>query len=405
MVGIKSYGAYIPFYRLSRDEIAKGWGTRSLGGEKAVANYDEDSITMAVAAALDCVKGFDREAVDGLFFATTTSPYYEKQGASVIAAATDLPRKTRTADLGNSLRSGSIAVGLAIDAINSGAANNIIVTAADCRLGAAGGESEQLFGDGAAALMLGNSEVIATIEGSYSITNEFTDRWRGVENTTVRSWEARFIISEGYLATVREAVSGILKKYGLAPKDINKAVFYAPDPRSYVTLARSLGFDPRTQVQDTFHATVGNSGTAAALMTLVAALEEAKAGDKILFASYGDGADAFIFQVTEQINKLGERRGVKNHLRMKMMLPSYQRYLQFRELIEMELPSLPEPISPSPVVMWRERKKNLALYGVKCKQCGFIQYPPQRVCINCQAKDDFEDYRFSDKTGELLPMD
>lgn len=218
MVGIKAYGAYIPFYRLSRDEIARGWGTRSLGGERAVANYDEDSITMGVAAALDCIKGFDRGAVDGLFFATTTPPYHEKQGASIIAAATDLSRETRTADFSHSLRSGSIATGLAIDAVNSGSANNVIVTAADCRLGAAGGESEQLFGDGAAALMLGNSDVIATIEGSYSITNEFIDRWRGADNVTVRSWEARFIISEGYLATVREAVSGILKKYGLAPK-------------------------------------------------------------------------------------------------------------------------------------------------------------------------------------------
>jgi uncharacterized OB-fold protein len=147
---------------------------------------------------------------------------------------------------------------------------------------------------------------------------------------------------------------------------------------------------------------VGDTGAASALMMLVAALEESKAGDRVLFANYGDGADAFILQVTEQISRLGKRRGIKGHLGMKMMLPSYELYLKFRELIEIEPPNFPEPISPSPVVMWRERKKNLALYGVKCKQCGMVQYPPQRVCINCQAKDDFEDYRFSDKTGKLF---
>ncbi len=402
MVGIKSYGAYVPFYRLSRDEIARGWGGRSLGGEKAVTNYDEDSITMAVAAALDCLNGFDRGAVDGLFFATTTSPYSEKQGASVIAAATDLPRGTRTVDFSNSLRSGSSAFASAIDAVKAGSASNVMVTAADCRLGAPGGESEQLFGDGAAAITLGSSEVVASIEGSYSLVNEFTDNWRGNDDIFVRSWESRFIITEGYMATVQEAVSGILKKYSLTPQDINKAVFYAPDPRTHATLARGLGFDPRSQVQDPLLTTVGNTGAASALMILVAALEEAKAGDKILFASYGDGVDAFILQVTEQITKLGERRGVKGHLGIKRMLPSYQRYLQFRNLVEMETPSLPEPISPSPVVMWRERKKNLALYGVKCQQCGMVQYPPQRVCINCQAKDQFEDYRFSDKRGKLF---
>jgi 3-hydroxy-3-methylglutaryl CoA synthase len=401
MVGIKSYGAYVPLYRLSRDEIAKGWGGRSLGGEKAVANYDEDSITMAVAAALDCLNGFDRGAVDGLFFATTTSPYGEKQGASVIAAATDLPRGTRTADFCNSLRAGSNALASAMDAVKAGSANNVIVTAADCRLGAPSGESEQLFGDGAAALLLGSSDVIATIEGSHSIVNEFMDNWRGRDDIFVRSWESRFIIAEGYLATVREAVSGILKKYSLTPRDINKIVFYAPDLRTHATLARSLGFDP-SQVQDPLHTTVGNSGAASTLMMLVAALEEAKAGDKILFASYGDGADTFILQVTEQVTKLGERKGIKGHLGIKRVLPSYQMYLQFRNLVEMETPSLPEPISPSPVVMWRERKKNLALYGVKCKQCGMVQYPPQRVCINCQTKDEFEGYRFSDKKGKLF---
>ncbi|UCG65847.1 MAG: OB-fold domain-containing protein, partial [Deltaproteobacteria bacterium] len=30
------------------------------------------------------------------------------------------------------------------------------------------------------------------------------------------------------------------------------------------------------------------------------------------------------------------------------------------------------------------------------------QYPPQRVCIKCQTKDDFEDYKFSDKKGHIF---
>ena len=52
--------------------------------------------------------------------------------------------------------------------------------------------------------------------------------------------------------------------------------------------------------------------------------------------------------------------------------------------------------------MWRERKSVLALYGSRCKQCGTVQYPPQRVCINCQAKDYAEDYKFSDKKGRIF---
>ena len=55
MVGITSYGAYVPLYRLSREAIARGGR-----GEKAICNFDEDSITMAAAAAIDCLTGINR---------------------------------------------------------------------------------------------------------------------------------------------------------------------------------------------------------------------------------------------------------------------------------------------------------------------------------------------------------
>ena len=46
MTGITSYGAYIPLQRLERTEISKAWHNLGIQGEKAVANYDEDSVTM-----------------------------------------------------------------------------------------------------------------------------------------------------------------------------------------------------------------------------------------------------------------------------------------------------------------------------------------------------------------------
>ena len=85
MVGITSYGAYIPLFRLSREAIAKGGR-----GEKAICSFDEDSMTMAVAAASDCLNGIDGKTVDGLYFASTTSPYKEKLGAATVAMAADI---------------------------------------------------------------------------------------------------------------------------------------------------------------------------------------------------------------------------------------------------------------------------------------------------------------------------
>ena len=90
MAGITSIGTYIPKYRLNAEEVAKFWSIRGVRGEKAVAGFDEDSLTMAVAAASECISGSDK-AADGLYLATTTAPYKEKQGAAIVASAVDLP--------------------------------------------------------------------------------------------------------------------------------------------------------------------------------------------------------------------------------------------------------------------------------------------------------------------------
>jgi len=402
MIGITSYGAHIPYHRLSRAEIARAWGGAAQPGEKAVANYDEDSITMSVAAAMDCAKGIDPQSINGLFFASTTSPYKEKQVATTIATVLDLSREILTADFGNALRCGTTAMRAALDAISGGSAKSILMCAADTRIGIPNGESEMSFGDGAAALLIGDSGVIATIEGSYSLADEIIDVWRSDRDIFVHSWEDRFVREKGFSRVIREAVSAALKKHNLTPQDFSKLVCYAPNTKLLGTLAKSLGFDPKTQVQDNLYGIVGNTGSAQSLISLVAALEEAKAGDRILLANYGSGCDVFILKVTEAIENIRDRRGVKGSLTTKRMINSYQKYTAWRGLIETQPPARPEPISPSAVALWRDNKGGLALYGVKCKHCGFIQYPAQRVCVNCTTKDEFEPYRFADKIGKLF---
>ena len=164
MTGIASYGAYIPFFRLSRAEIAREWGAAALPGERAVANYDEDSLTMAVAAARDCLKGIDCTSIGGLYFASTTAPYKEKQCAALIAAVLDLVPEAVTIDFSGSLRCGTNALKAALDAVVSGCAPSILVCAADTRLGYPSGPNEMNFGDGAVALLVSRDQTIADIK-------------------------------------------------------------------------------------------------------------------------------------------------------------------------------------------------------------------------------------------------
>ncbi|HUS70561.1 MAG TPA: OB-fold domain-containing protein [Anaerolineae bacterium] len=400
MIGITAYGTYVPVYRLGRNEIARAWKTSDLGGERTVARHDEDSLTMAVSATLQCMNRIPK-AVDGLFFASTTPPYREKQSATIVAAATDLPMSSRTVDITDSLRAGTIAMGLAADAVKSGTHDEVIVVASDCRMGAGKSEFEQMLGDGAAAVAIGKSEVIASIDGSLSAFSELIDVWRREGSAFTQAWERRFITSEGYTRTMQQVISGIMTEYNLSPEDFSKVIYNGPDRRSHASLARSLGFDLENQVQDPMYHSVGNVGTAAVLMMLAFALDAASPGDTILVANYGDGADAHILGVTEDIRlRQGQRRTTAS-LERKIPI-NYETYLSWRDLVPVEVPSHPEPRAPSIPCLWRERRSILAFYGNKCQVCGAIQYPPQRVCTKCQAKDRVEDYKLSDKRGHVF---
>ena len=404
MAGIVAYGAYIPFYRISRAEIAKAWGVAASPGERAVANYDEDSLTMAVAAARDCLKGINREDIGGLYFASTTAPYKEKQSAAIIAAVLGLPPEAVTMDFSGSLRCGSNALKAAADAVNSGAADNILICAADIRLGYPMGPLEMSFGDGAAALLVGKKGNIAEIKGFSSRYYEIQDTWRSDKDTFVRSAEDRFAMDEGYVDVMTGSLADALKKANLKAGDFSRIALNSPNQRQMRTVTQKLGFDEKKQVQDILHPAVGDTGSAMSLISLVSALEQAGKGEKILLATYGNGCDAFIIETTEKIAGLKDRRGVAKHLAAKSMITNYSRYLKWRDLITVQPAARPplELRQPSPAAQWREVNFEMRLTGTKCKQCGTPQYPPQRVCVNCHAKDQSDLYNFADVPAKVF---
>lgn len=398
MAGIVSYGAYIPVHRLGAETA--GWGSSA---EKVVRNFDEDSVTMAVAAARDCLKGRECASVDGVIFASTTQPYMEKQSAAIVAEANDLRRDIFTADCTGSLRAGTNALKIALDAVKAGSAKNILVVAADCRMGPPKGEFDQTSGDGAAAFLISDSNVAVNVEDSYSISDQIIDLWRPEGEPFVAAWEDRFVYDEGYFRVMPQAVSGLMKKGNLEPKDFTKAIYYGPNARRHSEMGRRLGFDAKTQVQSPLFGKLGCTGCAFALMLLVAALEEAKPGDRFMLASYGDGSDAFSLQVTDKISKVGARRGIKGHLATKRVLPDYLEYVtRWRGLMASEAARRPASMPPSLSSRHREDNQIIRLWGVKCKNCGYTQYPPQRVCTRCHTKDQFENENFALKNAKIF---
>jgi hydroxymethylglutaryl-CoA synthase len=397
MVGIAAYGAYIPMLRLP---LALIGGGKSGGPEKAVANWDEDCVTMAVAAATDCLRGVDRTTVDGVLFASTSYAFKEKQGAAIIARALDLRREVMTADVGDSLRAGTTALRTAVDAVKAGSGRRVLVVAGETRMAAPRTALEANLGDGAAAFLVAADEVAAGLTAMHTVSEEVIDVWRAEGDPFVHAWEERFVVDHGYRQSVREAVRGLLAKSRLAPHDFTRVVLYGPDARSHAALVREVGFDPG-QAQDPLFGKVGNAGAAFAPLLLVAALESAKAGERILLASYGDGAEALVLETTPLVERLEGRRAVAWHLKRRAELASYDLYLRFRQLVATEHDRR-AGAGISATKHFRDRDDDVTLLALRCRRCGCVQYPRQRVCFRCYARDAFDRVRLSDKVGTVL---
>ena len=396
MAGIRAFGAYVPRYRLGKETV--GWNGRV---EKAVCNFDEDSVTMAVAAAVDCVRGLDRSKIDALIFATTSSPYVEKQGASTIAEALDLRKDIFTTDVTGVLRAGTGGLRSALDSVKAGSAKQVLVVASDSRPTLPRSSLEATTGDGAAALLVTGGKTPIEIEHSFFVSEHMLDTWRPEGEAFVRSAEDRFVLEEGYQRIMTQAANQFFQKQKVEPQGFSKAVYYAPDARRHQDMGRRLGFSI-DQVQDPLLGRMGNTGAAFSLMLLVAALEEAEPGQNIFLASYGDGADIFSLKTGEGIRRAKRGLGMKGHLESKRVLGNYETYTKWRNLWTSEGARRPDERMPSPSALWRETDQNVRLYGSRCNNCQYLQYPPQRVCIGCSAKDDYTMVRFSDKKAKVF---
>ncbi len=419
MIGITSYGAYIPKLRLERMAIvqAMGWFAPAImmvaQGERSMCYWDEDAVTMAVAAARECLIGQDKRAVEGLFLGSTTLPFADRQNAGIVATALNLPSSILASDFTASQKAGSTALLTALETVQGGARRNILVAAADRRETRTAYFYEMWYGDGAAAMMVGDQDVIAEFKGAYTVSYDFVDHYRHAGRAYDYVWEERWARDEGYSKIIPEAVSGLLAKLGLTMKEIDHLVFPCIFTAEHKKIARQLGAAPE-KVADTLFEVCGETGTAHPLLMLAHVLETAQPGERIIVAGFGQGCNALCFEVTEAIRRLVPRGGVSGALAYKKSTSNYTQWLKFRDLIAPEMGIRAEaPTQTAMTALWRKRQMLLGLVGGRCTKCGTPQFPKADICVNpaCGAHHTQEDYEFADRpariktfTGDLLAV-
>jgi len=389
MAGVTAYSVYVPRSRLDRSLIARAWGTAQAPGEIAVANYDEDALTMATDAALACVPDAEAASLDALYFASTSAPYREKQVASVIATACDLPRRAQTADFTGSARAGISALLAGVCAVRAGARAEVLVTAADARLAAPESEIEGLLGDAAVAVRIGAKSVVAEVVDAAFVSEEFTHLWRTDDQKFVQAFPGKFSNTYGYARDLGEAIRALLVAQNLKPESIAKLALQSPDARAGADLAKELGFDPKRQLLSPAISTIGSAGVADPLVALAAALDEAMPDDWIVVGAYGEGADALLLRATDELPRHRSAHSWKGALEKKLALPSYEKYLKFRRVVDLDEPG--EAITN--VLEYKELKQDIRLYGSRCGACGTVQFPMARVCIKCKQSGELSDHK------------
>ncbi len=344
MVGIVGYGVCIPRYRIKSSEIAEVWGEdpksieEGLGiFEKSVPALDQDAATLAVEAARNALihGGVDAQGIGALFVGSESHPYAVKPTATIVAEAIGAAPNLTAADFEFACKAGTTAIQCCMGMCSSNMITHGLAIGTDTSQGRPGDALEYSAGAGAGAFVIGNDDVVAEIESTFSFTTDTPDFWRrpGAE---FPSHGGRFTGKPAYFKHVTSAAKGLLAKTGTEPKDYDYVVFHQPNGKFPRMAAKMLGFEDKKLLPGLMTPVIGNTYSGASMIGLASVLDVARPGEKIFVTSFGSGAgsDAFSIKVTDAIEKKrGRARTLDDYVKEKTYL-SYALYVKHRRKLK-----------------------------------------------------------------------
>lgn len=313
-LGIVSYGSYIPKYRINVEEIAKVWGEDSNEiksqlqvNNKSVPGPDEDVTTMAVEAARNAMSrwGGNPKDIGALYVGSESRVYAVKPTATIVAAAIDAEGALQAADLEFACKAATAGMQMCFGLVKSKMISYGLSIGSDSSQGRPRDPLEYTAGAGSAAFLIGSENVVAELEGTYSVTTDTPDFWRR-EGATYPSHGVRFTGEPAYFQHTVNASKGLMEELGTKPTDYKYATFHQPNTKFPLRVSRMLGFSKEQIEPSLVCRDIGNTYSASSLLGLSQLLNKSQPGDKIFITSYGSGAgsDSFSFEVTEEIERV-----------------------------------------------------------------------------------------------------
>jgi len=314
MIGITSYGAYIPCYRIKVEEIARVWGDNPehikkglLIHEKSVPDLDEDAATIAVEAARSAIGrcNINPKEIGAVYVGSESHPYAVKPTATIVAEAIGATPDLTAADFEFACKAGTAAIQACMGEVAMGMIKYGMAIGADVSQGAPGDALEYTAAAGGAAYIIGKKNLIAEIEDTSSFTTDTPDFWRR-EGESYPMHGGRFTGEPAYFKHIMSATKSLMKKVGTKPSDYDYAIFHQPNGKFPLRMAKMLGFVEEQIRLGLVVSKLGNTYSGSSLIGLAAVLDQAKAGSRILMTSFGSGAgsDAFSMTVTDGIEEI-----------------------------------------------------------------------------------------------------
>jgi hydroxymethylglutaryl-CoA synthase len=344
-VGIVSYGAYIPRYRIKIEEIAKVWGGNAnsiIDGlmvyEKSVPDMDEDTITIAVEAARHAINraGINPEKIGAIYTGSESHPYAVKPTSTVVAEAIGATPNLTAADFEFACKAGTAAIQACMGLVGSGMIELGMAIGSDVSQGAPGDALEYTAAAGGVAYVIGKEKLVANIESTYSFTTDTPDFWRR-EGMPYPEHGGRFTGEPGYFKHVTSAASGLMERLGTKPSDYDYAVFHQPNGKFPTRVAKMLGFTNEQIKAGLVVSRLGNTYSGSCMMGLAAILDIAKPEDRIFVTAFGSGAgsDAFSLTVTDKIEEIRNGAPSVEQLLANPIYISYATYAKHKGKIKL----------------------------------------------------------------------
>jgi hydroxymethylglutaryl-CoA synthase len=339
MVGIITYGVYVPRFRIKVEEIAKVWGanTEDISGglgvyEKSVPDIDEDSATIAVEAARYALsrRRVDPSEIGAVYVGSESHPYAVKPTACTVGEAIGATPRMTAADYEFACKAGTAAIQTCMGLVKSGMIRYGLAIGSDVAQGAPSDALEYTAAAGGAAFLIGNDNPIAEIHRTCSFTTDTPDFWRR-EGQDYPRHGGRFTGDPGYFRHITGAVRFLFEETGKNPSDYEYAVFHQPNAKFPQRVAKILGFSDAQIRPGLVVPHLGNTYSGSSMIGLAATLDIAKPGDRVFVASFGSGAgsDAFDIEVTDAIASPVFQRDAAPSVKDLLKNPIYLQYAQY----------------------------------------------------------------------------